>query len=189
MTLLTTFTYQVRAGANYDEFVGNKTDYDFETAKKVYDENEKNYNKIAITMTPSLCEDEFSELADELNINLKYEVKYILEKKEDNDTKPKDEGISNFDFSITLKFENILETMEEEQKALLDKPSGLTQVLLCSNWRDDKYRQVDFTGTTNEEAIKKILTFYKHKTYRRLIGDHIFFEGFYGADNKISLGS
>lgn len=89
----------------------------------------------------------------------------------------KDEGISNFEFVVTDTFENILTEMEEDQKALLDKPSGLTQVILCSNWRDKKYRKVDFTGTTNEEAIKKILTFYKHKTYRRLIGDHTFFGG------------
>jgi hypothetical protein len=89
----------------------------------------------------------------------------------------KDEGISNFEFNVTDTFENVLEMMAEEQKALLGKPSGLTQVILCSNWRDKKYRKVDFTGTTNEEAIKKILTFYKHKTYRRLIGDHTFFGG------------
>lgn len=103
--------------------------------------------------------------------------------------KPKDEGINNFEFNITNTFEEVLETMEAEQKALLGKPSGLTQVLLCSNWWDKKYRQVDFTGTTNEEAIKKILVFYKHKTHRRLVGDHQFFEGFDGAENKISLGS
>ena len=101
----------------------------------------------------------------------------------------KDEGINNFEFNITNTFEEVLEMMEAEQKALLDKPSGLTQVLLCSNWWDKKYRQVDFTGTTNEEAIKKILVFYKHKTYRRLVGDHTFFEGFDGAENKIHLGS
>ena len=103
--------------------------------------------------------------------------------------KPKDEGINNFEFNITNEFADILAEMEEDQKALLDKPSGLTQVLLCSNYWDKKYRQVDFTGTTNEEAIKKILTFYKHKTHRRLVGDHTFFEGIDGEDNKISLGS
>jgi hypothetical protein len=102
---------------------------------------------------------------------------------------PKDEGINNFEFNITNEFADILTEMEEDQKALLDKPSGLTQVLLCSNYWDKKYRQVDFTGTTNEEAIKKILTFYKHKTYRRLVGDHTFFEGIDGDENKISLGS
>ena len=87
MTLLTTFTYQVRASnedEGYDQFIGDKTDYDFETAKKVYDENKKNYYQIAITMTPSLCEEEFNKLADELNIHLKYEVKYILEKNSEN---------------------------------------------------------------------------------------------------------
>ena len=86
MKLLTTFIYQVRAGENYDEFIGDETDYDFETAKKVYDENKKNHDKIAITMTPSLCEEEFNELADGLNIHLQYEVKYILEKDGENET-------------------------------------------------------------------------------------------------------
>jgi len=98
--------------------------------------------------------------------------------------------INNFEFCITDKFKDI--EFDEDQKALLDNPSGLTQVLLCSNWWDKKYRRLDFTGTTNEEAIKKILTFYKHKTYRRLVGNHIFFEGFGSrgeGENVISLGS
>ena len=92
--------------------------------------------------------------------------------------------LNDFEFAVTDTFENIL--MEEDQKALLDKPSGLTQVILCSNW-GKKYRKVDFTGTTNEEAIKKILTFYKHKTYRRLIGDHIFFGGVGRLDEGESI--
>jgi hypothetical protein len=66
-----------------------------------------------------------------------------------------------------------------------------TEVLLLSDWLKQKYRLIDFTGTTNEQAIKKILTFYKHKTIRRGVGDHIFFEGFDMIDGKarISLGS
>ena len=95
--------------------------------------------------------------------------------------------INSFEFRIIDTFEDILEEFDEDQKALLDKPSGLTQVLLCSNWWNQKYRQVDFTGTTCEEAIKKILVFYKHKTYRRGVGDHTFFEGF--DDDAIHLGS
>lgn len=70
--------YQVRAGKDYDEFIGDNTDYDFETAKKVYDENKNMYNKIAITMTPFLCEEEFMDLADKLGIYASYEVKYII---------------------------------------------------------------------------------------------------------------
>lgn len=84
--------------------------------------------------------------------------------------------INHFEFAITDQFGNI--EMTDEQKAMLNQPSGLTRVLLISNWWEHKTRLLDFTGTTNEEAIKKILTFYKHKTYRRLVGDHIFFEGF-----------
>ena len=147
--------------------------------------------------TPSKC-------CDECNIKVVLPARFSMTlrrfnaKRKAGETKAvyvpaelKDEGINNFEFNITDEFADILAEMEEDQKALLDKPSGLTQVLLCSNYWDKKYRQVDFTGTTNEEAIKKILRFYKHKTYRRLVGDHTFFEGIgtRGEDNKISLGS
>ncbi len=82
----------------------------------------------------------------------------------------------NFTFLITDRFEEI--EFDEEQRLQLNQPSELADVLLCSDWWKQKYRLIDFRGTTNEEAIKKILVFYKHKTFRRLIGDHIFFEGF-----------
>jgi hypothetical protein len=97
--------------------------------------------------------------------------------------------MDTFEFCVTAKFEDI--EFDEEQRELLKKPSNLTDVLLISDYWGKKYRLVDFTGTTNEEAIKKILTFYKHKTYRRGVGDHIFFEGFYIKDGKaeIVLGS
>lgn len=99
--------------------------------------------------------------------------------------------INSFEFNITNEFEVVLGMMEEEQIGILGNPSGLGQVLLCSDYWGNKYRLLDFTGTTNEEAIRKILRFYKHKTYRRLVGDHTFFEGFYtdGEFQKISLGS
>jgi hypothetical protein len=84
--------------------------------------------------------------------------------------------MNGFEFCIKDDFNEI--EFDVEQMELLNKPSGLTQVLLCSNWWKKNYRLLDFTGTTNKEAIKKVLTFYKHKTYRRLVGDHIFFEGF-----------
>jgi hypothetical protein len=100
-------------------------------------------------------------------------------------------NINAFDFIVADEFNHIYNDLEEEQKELLDKPSGLTQCLLCSNYWGKKYRLLDFTGTTCHQAIEKILTFYKHKTYRRLIGDHKFFEGFYkeGEYQKIHLGS
>ena len=93
---------------------------------------------------------------------------------------------------------NVCDTFNEiefsyEQKELLSMPSELNRVLLCSNWWKKHYRLLDFSGTTNEEAIKKMLTFYKHKTFRRLVGDHLFFEGFRltpdGNEHIVLLGS
>lgn len=84
--------------------------------------------------------------------------------------------MNNFEFNITDKFEEI--EFNDEQKELLNKPSGLTQVLLLSNWYKQQHRLLDFCGTTNEEAIKKILVFYKHKTFLKNVGDHRFYEGF-----------
>jgi hypothetical protein len=72
-----------------------------------------------------------------------------------------------YDFEITDNFEDI--EFSEEQKKLLNEPSGLTEVLMLSNWLKVKYRIVDFTKTTNAEAIKKILAFYKHKTILRCV--------------------
>ncbi len=80
----------------------------------------------------------------------------------------------------------------DEQRYILNQPSNLENVLLCSNWDKQTYRTLDFRRTTNEEAIKKILIFYKHKTFRRLIGNHIFFEGFIPFSNDtviVYLGS
>jgi hypothetical protein len=99
--------------------------------------------------------------------------------------------MDEFDFVVVENFKDMEFT--DEQLALLRHPSGLTNVLLCSNYWKQKYRLLDFTGTTVEDAIKKILTFYRHKTFRRLIGDHIFFEGFTIDDDNglaiINLGS
>ena len=88
-------------------------------------------------------------------------------------------------FNLTDTFGEI--EFEDEQRQWLGEPSGLGQVALCRDWWGDKWRLVDFTGTTNEEAIKKILTFYKHKTYRRGVGDHLFFEGFYERESIIAI--
>jgi hypothetical protein len=99
-------------------------------------------------------------------------------------------------FPINLIEFNILDGQifnnSPKVQTALTKPSNLTKVLLISDYWKDKHRLLDFTGTTVKEAIDKIITFYKHKTYRRLVGDHTFFEGFYkdSDDNMIiSLGS
>ena len=93
--------------------------------------------------------------------------------------------INNINFNITSKFDDI--QFNDDQRALLNQPSNMTRVVLISSYSvhdasKHKYRLLDFTGTTVEQAIRKILTFYRHKTYRRLIGDHMFFERFDNID-------
>jgi len=88
------------------------------------------------------------------------------------------EFLNQFEFVITNPFSVVMEELPSEQYDLLDEPSGLTKVMLLSDWWKQTHRLVDFTGTTNKEAIQKILYFYQHKGHRRGVGDHIFFEGF-----------
>jgi hypothetical protein len=79
----------------------------------------------------------------------------------------------------------------------LDEPSGLEHVLLEKRHfcvpLDIRFRVLDFTGTSVRQAIQKILTFYTHKTFRKEIGDHIYFDGIQevGHDNMptVRLGS
>jgi hypothetical protein len=64
----------------------------------------------------------------------------------------------------------------------LDEPSGLDDVdIIYRHFNlprlDMRWRILNFSGTTVRQAIQKILRFYTHKTYRREIGDHTFFEG------------
>ena len=92
-------------------------------------------------------------------------------------------------FDVLTNYDSIPFT--EEEKYILSQPSHLTDVLLCSNWKKQTYRCVDFRNTTNEQTIRKILTFYTHTTYRRLMEDNIFFEGFHEIDGNliVMLGS
>jgi hypothetical protein len=80
-------------------------------------------------------------------------------------------------FNVTDEFKNI--KFKDFELPFLSQPSGLTQVLLYSNYWKKEYRNLDFTGTTCEQAIKKILTFYKHKTYRRNIKEYTHCYGVY----------
>jgi hypothetical protein len=93
--------------------------------------------------------------------------------------------LNDIEFNITSDYDTIVkeECITNEHKEMLNKSSGLTDVLLMTSY--NRFRRVDFTGTTNEQAIKKILTFYKHKTYRRLVGDHIYFEGFHTIEMNL----
>ena len=98
------------------------------------------------------------------------------------------ECVWNYEFCVDWSIQEIIDFKTDDaddknafSETELMKPSGLGKVLIMSCWNGDssKYRLLDFTGTTNYEAIEKVLRFYKHKTYRRCIGDHIFFQGFY----------
>jgi len=111
---------------------------------------------------------------------------------EDGDCDMLEFPINIYEFVTINEFKDIEAEMSDGQKLRLKKPSGLGEVLLRTDYFGGKCRRLDFTGTTNEEAIKKILTFYKHKTFRRMVGDHIFFEGFTrkaNGDVVICLGS
>jgi hypothetical protein len=62
---------------------------------------------------------------------------------------------------------------------------------LLTNWETKAYVEVDFTGDTYEQVARKIIKFYKAKSHRRHLGDHVFIEGFDEIDGNlvIHLGS
>jgi hypothetical protein len=75
---------------------------------------------------------------------------------------------------VTMKWEPLPETEERDPRHA--QPSGLTKVRLPTY---GGYRMVDFTGTTNDEACKKLLDFYSNPYMAESRGDHVYFEGFY----------
>jgi hypothetical protein len=81
---------------------------------------------------------------------------------------------------------------------MLDWPSGLGKitVLTCASlWESGVVeKEFDMTGTTNEEAIKKLMKYYNTPDMREVLGDHVFFEGLNKHKEKprtywINLGS
>jgi hypothetical protein len=105
-------------------------------------------------------------------------------------------AINTLTFSITDTWDEVEKWWDENPeyeplRKRLDEPSGLSLIKIPSRIfmvpLDIRYRVLDFTGTTVRQAFQKILTFYKHKTYRREVGDHTFFEGVY--DRTVALGS
>lgn len=101
-------------------------------------------------------------------------------------------------FTVTDSWKQVEEWWDEcpeynDFRKQLDEPSGFTQMnLVKRHWNcplDVRYRTVDFTGTTVRQAIQKILKFYTHKTYRREIGDHTFFEGLCDGSTTLYLSS
>ena len=93
-------------------------------------------------------------------------------------------SLNRFRFLVTESFNP--EHYTDHQKALLDAPSGLTEVFLCSNW-PEKWRPLNFEGTTVHQAIQKIITFYGHRTHRRLIGNLTEFAGVEDADGYMYI--
>jgi hypothetical protein len=116
-------------------------------------------------------------------------MNYFDDSESEKDDTEIEHNINRIDFTVTSDFNDI--EFDEDEKALLSQPSGLTKVFLIYDYYKNKTKEIDFTGTTCEQAIKKILQFYKNKTNRRGIGDHVFFEGIWIFNGKltIALGS
>lgn len=66
-----------------------------------------------------------------------------------------------------------------EIEQVLDEPCNMGYILLCSNYYRDTYRTLNVRGLTNREVCEKVYTFYKHKTIRKMMGDHIWLEGWF----------
>ncbi len=94
-------------------------------------------------------------------------------------------SLNRFQFLVTEPFNPAHCT--DDQKALLGAPSELTEVFLCYNWRQQKWRPLNFEGTTVQQAIQKIITFYGHRTHRRLIGNLTQFAGVEDADGYMYI--
>ena len=67
----------------------------------------------------------------------------------------------------------------EEIADELGSPCNMDYILLCTNWAKQTYRRLDVRGLTNRQVCNKISIFYLHKTYRRLMGDHRWIEGWF----------
>jgi hypothetical protein len=81
---------------------------------------------------------------------------------------------------VTMKFEdtpeyveNVLDVKKDER---LSMPSGLTKIRVPTYYG---YKLLDVTGTTNEQALKKLLDFYSNPIAAESRGDHIYFEGLF----------
>ncbi len=66
-----------------------------------------------------------------------------------------------------------------EIEDVLNDDCNMDYILLCSNWNKQTYKRLDVRGLSNRDVCNKVYSFYKHKTYRRLMGDHIFLEGWF----------
>jgi hypothetical protein len=94
--------------------------------------------------------------------------------------------LEDFDITITGSlYEDIAVHIDQDKTPLeeiedkLNEPCNMEYILLCSNRWKQIYRVLNVKDLTNRQVCKKIYTFYKHKTYRRLMGDHIWLEGWF----------
>jgi hypothetical protein len=97
--------------------------------------------------------------------------------------------LEDFDITITGSlYEDIAlhidqhKTPLEEIENKLNERCKMEFIILCSNWWKQTFRVLNVNGFTNREVCNKIYTFYKHKTYRNLMGDHIWLEGWFVAE-------
>ena len=93
-----------------------------------------------------------------------------------------------FDFNITINSslpEDIAFYIDNnnininEVLNVLNKDCKMDYILLCSNYNKQTYKVIDVRGLSNAEVCEKVYAFYKHKTYRRLMGNHIWLEGWF----------
>jgi hypothetical protein len=82
---------------------------------------------------------------------------------------------------VTMKFDFDEANLNKEELLM---PSKLRKVKLPYMGR---YKVVDFTGTTNEQALKKLLAFYSKPAVADALGDHIYFEGFFKMPNGVYI--
>ena len=71
------------------------------------------------------------------------------------------------------------DTSVDEILDKLNEPCNMDYILLCSNWAKQTYRAINVKDFTNREVCERVYAFYEHKTHRRLMGDHIFLEGWF----------
>jgi hypothetical protein len=62
---------------------------------------------------------------------------------------------------------------DEEKDPRLSMPSGLTKIRVPTYYG---YERMDVTGTTNEQAFKKLLNLYSDPLMAKSLGDHIYFQ-------------
>jgi hypothetical protein len=120
-----------------------------------------------------------------------------VEEEPDDDAVDLECVINNFTFNVCDTIDEVIkEPANRRFLQFLGDDCGLANIELPSEWAMPftRHRMLHVIGDTNYRLIERILTFYKHKTFRRKIGDHRFFEGFVkqGSDalpRRLHLGS